>query len=107
MPKPPDMTEEQWREELDRRAFENARQQRRDRINREGFECNAYEPDVSDTCQYRLMRKTKNRWGHEPCGTKPVIVLEFVGPSNSEGIKVPLCRSCLAKHIKDLIGYLE
>ena len=107
MGNPAGMSEEDWEATLEERAANRARERMWARIEREGFEINGFEPDDSERCQTRKQRKVRGRWAHEPCGEKAAVVLHFAGPDNPEGTRTPLCRSCLAHHAKDLIGYLE
>jgi hypothetical protein len=44
---------------------------------------------------------------HEPCGSKAVVVLTMRSPDNPEGLRVPLCRACLAAHARKMITLME
>lgn len=77
------------------------------RAKTEGFEVVAYEPIEGDLCHYRLHRKVRGRWKHAPCEEKPLVTLTFQGPRNPKGSEVPLCRRCVARVIRDLLGCID
>ena len=94
---------------LDARIRERYRQERNDRIRKQGFEVTGLEPETSDTCsRSRTKQVSPRKQITEPCGNRSIIVLDFRAPHNPEGVLVPLCRSCLVHMItKDLMFYLE
>lgn len=107
MPKPPDMTDEEWEIELEKRATERLQEQQRERVTRNGFESYAYEVDPEDKCERAVTRKVRNRWTCEPCGKQALVQLKFAAPDYPDGVKVRFCRTCLGEVIKDLVGYLQ
>jgi hypothetical protein len=92
---------------FDKLMREKGRRQREERIVKEGFETSGYDCDPCETCEYRLFVKPKGRWMHKPCGDPAVVELQFAGPQNPKGVNVKLCRKCLGRHVRDLVGYLE
>lgn len=79
-----------------------------DRVRLEGFETVACEPNAdAGTCHYRLQQKTRGRWKHRPCGEDPLVVIKFHGPSQPSGMDVLLCRRCVGRLIRSLLGCLD
>lgn len=79
----------------------------REDVKDEGFGIAGLEPEDSDLCEYRLQKKVKGRWKYAPCGEKPIVVLSVRGPRQPDGTPAVLCRRCLGRMIRDLVGYLE
>lgn len=107
MPKPEGMSDDQWEEELERRATEKALEMSRERIKRVGFETYAYEIEPGDRCERAVTRKVKNRWAEIQCGEPGLVTLKFAAPSYPDGVEVTFCRRCLGEVVKDLVGYLQ
>lgn len=80
-------------------------QVRQDQIASEGFQMSERNPDVHK-CQMSRHKKVKGRWRHEFCGEYADIEFEFAGPQNPAGVRVPLCKSCIARLINQLVRCL-
>lgn len=107
MPRPEGMPGDEWEEILEKKAEQKARDAQFARIEREGFEGLAFDPEPNDRCVYRTWKKRARNGVWEPCGEKPVVVLSLASPDNPEGMRLPLCRKCLSTHVKDLVTNLE
>jgi hypothetical protein len=107
MSRPEGVSDEVWEKILEERADEKRREMLYGRIMREGYEADGEDPNPEQTCVSRAQRKRRNRWVVEPCGARAVVVLTMRSPDNPEGLRVPLCRACLATHVRKLITLLE
>ena len=107
MARPDGVSDAEWEEILEKKAEQRLRDASLARVEREGFEMNTDDPSPSDVCWNRKHKRRGRSWKHEFCGAKPVAILLMASPDNPEGIRVPLCRQCLAEHIKSLVGILE
>ena len=107
MPKPEGWTDQEYDQYLEDKAREKAREMLHARIEREGYEADGDDPDAGQTCVNRAEKKLGKRRVHEPCGAKAVVELTMRSPDNPQGLRVPLCRGCLAAHAQKMITLLE
>lgn len=107
MPRHDGVSDEEWDEILEEKARRRAKELTIARIEREGFEMSTYDPEPADVCCNRQQKPSRRVYKYGFCGAKPVVVLSMASPDNPEGIRVPLCRKCLAEHIKSLVGVME
>ncbi len=107
MPRPKDISDEEWEDILERKATEKAENALFARIEREGFEMEGFDPLPGDTCCVRDMKKRGRKTVYEPCGNRPVVVLRMRSPDNPEGLRVPMCRDCLAGQAKEMISLMQ
>jgi hypothetical protein len=107
VPKPDGWTDEQYKQYMDDLIAEKAREAHYARIEREGFEADGDDPEAEQTCIKRTEKRRGRRLVYEPCGTKAVVVLVMRSPDNPEGLRVPLCRACLATHTRKMITLME
>ena len=107
MARPEGMTDEQYEAYLEERADQKRRETLYARIEREGYESDAADPEGNASCCRREQKKRGNRWIYGPCGARAVIVLAMRSPDNPEGLRVPLCRACLATEIRRMVTHLE
>ena len=107
MPRPPGMTDAQYRQYVHERATQKMQAEMYERIEREGFESTSYDAADGETCIRRRSKKVRNRWCIEPCRAEAYIGLVFRTPENPAGMRIPLCRPCLVAELKDLMGYLD
>jgi hypothetical protein len=93
--------------DLDAKVRLRALEQFYARIEREGCEVDTDDPESRQTCVNRSEKKRGNRRVYEPCGAKAVVVMTMRSPDDPQGLRVPLCRGCLAKHARKMITLLE
>jgi hypothetical protein len=107
MTRPPGIDDETWNKVVEERMQEKWREEHYARIERGGYEADGDDPEAGQTCVNRTEKKRGNRRVHEPCGTRAVVVLTMRSPDNPEGLRVPMCRTCLASHTRKMITLLE
>jgi hypothetical protein len=107
MPRPEGVSDEEWDSILQKKAERRAREMYYALIEREGFQMRADDPESADRCMAKREKRRGRRRVDEPCGEKPSVVLTPASPDNPEGLHVPLCRTCLAEHIRELVRIME